>query len=93
MVRVRNINLEGLLQIMSLTSANWKSFYNPFLYEKKAVNSGMEPLTSNLQLSTLSIKPLSHSKGSVFLDSWTFMPGHFWKFPGHFLMPWALYER
>ena len=92
MVRVRNINLEGLFQIMSLTSANWKSLYNSFLYEKKAVNSGIESLTSNLQLSTLSTKKVfSHLVN--FLDSWTFMPGHFWKFPGHFLMPWALYER
>ncbi len=61
-VRVRNINLEGLFQFMSLTSANWKSFYNSFLYEKRTVNSGIELLTSNLQLSTQSTKPLSHVK-------------------------------
>ena len=59
-VRVRNINLEGLLQFMSLTSANWKSFYNSFLHEKRTVNPGIESPTLNLQLSTQSIKPLSH---------------------------------
>ena len=83
MVRVRNINLEGLFQFMSLTSANWKSLYNSFLYEKKAVNSGIESLTSNLQLSTLSTKLLSHFKESIltlsqflgFMDiyAWTFL--------------------
>ena len=61
-VRVRNINLEGLLQFLSLTSENWKSFCNSFLYEKRTVNSGIELLTSNLQLSTQSTKPLSHVK-------------------------------
>ena len=61
-VRVRNINLKGLFQFMSLTSENWKSFYNSFLYEKRTVNSGIELLTSNLQLSTQSTKPLSHVK-------------------------------
>ena len=59
-VRVRNINLEGLFQFMSLTSANWKSFYNSFLYEKKAVNSGIEPPTFNQQLSTQPTELLSH---------------------------------
>ena len=63
-VRVRNINLAGLLQFMSLTSENWKSFYNSFLYEKRTVKSGVEPPTSNLQLSTQSTKPLSHVKKS-----------------------------
>ena len=46
-VRVRNINLEGLLQFMSLTSANWKSFYNSFLYEKRTDNSEIEPKNFN----------------------------------------------
>ena len=59
-VRVRNINLKGLFQFMSLTSENWKLFCNSFLYEKRTVNSGIELLTSNLQLSTQSTKPLSH---------------------------------
>ena len=58
--RVRVRNIEGLFQFLCLTFANWKSFYNSFLYKKRTVNFGVEPLTSNLQLSTQTTKPLSH---------------------------------
>ena len=38
---------------------------NSYLYEKTTISSGIEPLSSNLQLSTLPIKPSSHVKKSV----------------------------
>ena len=58
--RVRVRNIDGLFQFLCLTFANWKSFYNSFLYKKRTVNFGAEPMTSNLQLSTQTTKPLSH---------------------------------
>ena len=41
---------------------NQKSVYNSYLYEKRTISSGIEPLSSNLQLSTLPTKPSSHVK-------------------------------
>ena len=37
---------------------------NSYLYEKRTISSGIEPLSSNLQLSTLPTKPSSHIKES-----------------------------
>ena len=51
---------------MFLTSANLKSFYNSFLYEKRTVNPGIEPPFSNPQLSTQPTEPLSHVQEASF---------------------------
>ena len=78
----------NLLQCMSHTSANRKSFYQSCLYKKSTVSSGREPLTFIPQSSILSTEPSGHEEISVLRIN------KFLKFlDKHFLMAWALYQR
>ena len=79
-----------------LTSANWESFYNSFFHEKRTVSRGIEPMTSNLKLSTQCTEPSSHVKSISltlsqilrFLDKPT---NHFFCL-GWWQPPWSTYS-
>ena len=78
-----------------LTSANWESFYNSFFHEKRTVSRGIEPMTSNLKLSTQCTEPSSLVKSISltlsqilrFLDKPT---NHFFCL-GWWQPPWSTY--
>ena len=88
--------MDFFFQSMSpLTSANWESFYNSFFHEKRTVSRGIEPMTSNLKLSTQCTEPSSHVKSISltlsqilrFLDKPT---NHFFCL-GWWQPPWSTY--